>query len=244
MTEEFKSAILAHNENWQADLEKVTDLVLKDRPTKPVDVAFFFGRSWFDAEKQGVYQLTVDLYKQGLIKKIAIYGSEGQRFNETGPEMLEPYDHLQINRLNRSVAPPKGFAKARFIKMGIPEEDIILTTLPDPTKNNTIEESKGFLQASKEYRWTSAVVIANQHQLLREILGLIALMDRKSEHMDIYSAAPANPDWQRKVRGAQGEHHAPRKDHVLLEIQRIKTYQEKGDLASFERYFDYLKSRR
>lgn len=220
-------------------------MVLSDRPTHPVDAALFFGRSWFDAEKSGVYQLMVDLYSTGRVKNIAVYGNEGQRYGEKDPAMLKPSDKFPKERRKRMAAPAREIAKARLVRMGIPDENVILTQIPDPDKNNTLEESMGFFIAARDLGWTSAVAVANPHQLLREMLGLIQIMDKQPEdYLDIYSAAPTNTDWERKVRGAQGEHFAPRKEHILLEMDRIKKYQGAGDLASFERYFDYLRNRR
>lgn len=238
-------SVNAKEREWWSACNKATEMVLSDRPTKPVDAALFFGRSWFDAERWGIYQLAVDFYKAGLVKNIAVYGNEGQRYGETDPAMLEPSDRFPKARRAKMVAPAREIARARLIKMGVPDKNIILTQIPDEDKNNTLEESMGFFIKAKERDWKSTVAVANPHQLLREMLGLIQIMDQHPEYyLDIYSAAPTNTDWERKVRGAQGEHFASRKEHIMLEINRIKNYQERGNLASFERYFDYLKGRR
>lgn len=229
---------------WGLACNKATTRVLNDQPTKLVDAALFFGRSWFDAERGGVYQLAVDLHQSGLVKKIAIYGNEGQKFGETDPAMLAPGSTFPKERRARMIAPAREIAKARLVRMGVPVKDIILTEILDPEGNNTPAESMGFLIAAKDQGWTSAVAVANPHQLLREMLGLIQIMDKHPEYyLNIYSAAPANTDWERKVRGAQGEHFAPRKEHIKREIKRIKDYQLNGDLISFDRYFDYLDNR-
>lgn len=237
-------ALIERERAYNSQFLKAKTMVLSDRPTEPVDTAFFFGRSWHDAERWGVYQLATDLYQGGLVKKIVIYGNEGQRFGEKDPEMLRSSDIFPKDRRANMVAPSREIAKARFVRMGVPDEDVILTQIPDPERNNTVEESMGFLIAAKDQGWTSAVVVANPHQLLREMLGLIALMDKQPGNLlDVYSAAPTSTDWGRRVRGAQGEHFAPREEHILLEDQRIGKYQHTGDLVSFERYFDYLRSR-
>lgn len=243
----FQTAIegaTGKEKEWGLACNKATTRVLNDQPTNPVDAALFFGRSWFDAERGGIYQLAVDLHQSGLVKKIAIYGNEGQKFGETDPAMLAPGSTFPKERRARMVAPAREIAKVRLIRMGVPVEDIILTQIPDPYKNNTIEEGLGFFIAAKSLGWTSVVAIANPHQLLREMLGLIQIMDKHpGYYLNIYSAAPANTDWERKGRGAQGEHFAPRKEHIKREIKRIKEYQLKGDLVSFDRYFDYLDNR-
>lgn len=40
---------------WQLACKKSLALVLNDKPTKPVGAALFFGRSWLDVEREGVY---------------------------------------------------------------------------------------------------------------------------------------------------------------------------------------------
>ncbi|MBI2337771.1 hypothetical protein HYU95_01175 [Candidatus Daviesbacteria bacterium] len=226
---------------WWQDCIKAQAMVLSDRPTKPVDAALFFGRAWHDAEKTGVYQLMVDFYNKGWVKNVAVYGNEGQKFGEKDPAMLEPNNLFPKERRKKMVGPAREIARARLIRMGIPDEHIILTQIPDPSVNNTLAESMGFFITAKDQGWESAVVIANPHQLLREMLGLVQIMDKEPEYcLNIYSAAPTSTDWKRRVRGAQGEHFAPREEHIALETNRIRTYQQTGDLASFDRYFEYI----
>lgn len=250
---------------WLLDFNEATKVALNDTPSRPVDMAFFFGRSWFDAE--AVYPLLVDLYIKGLVKNIAIYGNEGQPFfgkkekplSEEDEVMLKPSDKFPLSRLRKTVAPPREMARNRLIRMikaakpDIKDEElkehVVLTEIPDPEQNNTIQESLGFLRTAKRRRWKSGVVVANQHQLLREMLGLIKLMDGGEEYMDIWSLA-STPNWEKKVRGAQGEHFGPREEHILLEMGRVRTYQKPkndgspGDLASIERYHEYRRNRR
>lgn len=69
-------------------------------------------------------------------------------------------------------------------------------------------------------------------------------MDEQPEYyLDIYSAAPTSTNWERIVQGAQGEHRAPREEHIDLERDRVRRYQKTGDLVSFERYFEYRNNR-
>ncbi|QQG40414.1 MAG: hypothetical protein HYV37_02475 [Candidatus Levyibacteriota bacterium] len=204
-------------------------MVLNDRPTEPVDAALFFGRSWFDAEKTGVYQLMKDFYDQGMIKYIVLYGGDGQKFGETVPDVA---------------APGKRFARDRLVKMGVPNESILDSELEDQTENNTLEEGRGMLNLVRSRGWSRVVAVANEHQLLRATLGLIPMINNsEGEQIDLWTAAPHDTNWNKRVRGAQGEHFGPRSDHIILENNRVRQYQEKGDLASFERYHAYIQNR-
>lgn len=125
---------VGEEKNWLLAFNKATTMVLNDRPSKPVDAAFFFGRSWFDAERKGIYQLLVDMYQVGLVRNIAIYGNEGQRFGEKDPAMLEPSTVFPQGWRKKMIAPAREIARARLIRMGVPEEHAILTQIPDPVK--------------------------------------------------------------------------------------------------------------
>ena len=213
---------------YYSQFRKAQWKVLNDRPPKPIDVALFFGRSWLDAEKTGVYQLMKDFYDQEMITGIVLYGSDGQRFGETVPDV---------------VGPGKRFARDRLVKMGIPNDNIFDSELEDPAKNNTLEEGRAMLNLVKARGWNQAVAIASAHQLLRATLGLVKIVHNQSTPIDLWTAAPLNPDWNRLVKGAQGEHLGPRSEHILLEYNRIGPYQKKGNLASFEEYLTYTKNR-
>lgn len=214
---------------YHSQFLEAQEKVLNDRPTEPVDAALFFGRSWFDAEKWGVYQLMKDLYGQGMIKYIVLYGSDGQKFGETVPDV---------------VGPGKRFARDRLVKMGVPNKSILDSELEDPIKNNTLEEGKGMINLVKARGWKRVVAVANAHQLLRATLGLVQIIDdQEGTPIDLWTAAPSDTDWKRRVRGAQGEHFGPRSDHITLENNRIPIYQKNGDIASFEKYFAYIQNR-
>ncbi len=219
------------NELWWTELEAVTNRLWNDKPTKPVDAVLFGGRSWHDAQKEVLYRLAKDLYKQGMAKYIALYGGEGQRFGTAAPVNV--------------VAPIKALARARFIKMGVPNEDIIDSDLPDVTKNNTLEEGRGFLKLAEKEGWKRLVFVANPHQVLRMMLGLVKDINERGLDTDIYVATPT-PDkfnWWRDVRGSQGIEKKPVYEHIQDEVDRIFHYQRQGDLSSFAELNKYLSQR-
>jgi hypothetical protein len=53
-------------------LLNATEKLTHDRPTEPVDAVFFFGRSFFDAERRGLFQLAVDYINDGRAGYIVI----------------------------------------------------------------------------------------------------------------------------------------------------------------------------
>ncbi len=223
MTEEFKSSELTQDEKWSQDLDKVTDLLWKDRPKESVDVLYFFGRSFFDAHKGGLYKIAVELYKQKIVKKIIIPGTEGERLDEATPRVAHPGKTLMKNRL---------------VKMGIDEDDVVFSEPGYHTK----AEGDAFLRYSVEHNLHRALVLTNPHQITRAMLGLIKTIDDNSLPVDVYAVTP-NPskfDWQRRVKGSQGMERKKAFEHIQDEIDRIKLYQNKGDLATFDEALSYM----
>lgn len=227
MGEEFKSEVVpTENEKWWSDLDKVTDMLWRDEPKEPVDILYFFGRSYFDASKKELYQMAVDLYKEKKIKKIIIPGTEGERLGGITP---------------REAHPGKTLMKNRFVEMGVDEEDVVFS---EPGYH-TRQEGDAFLKYSIGENLHSAIALANPHQITRAMLGLIKAINDGNLSIDIYALTP-NPnrfDWEKSVKGSQGLERKPRHMHIQDEIDRIKLYQEKGDLAHFDEALSYMARR-
>lgn len=226
MEGEFKPSEFTQDEKWWSDLDKITDLYWKDRPTEPVDILYFFGRSYLDASKEALYQMAVDLYKQKMVKKIIVPGTEGERLGGIIPRESQPGKTLMKNRL---------------VKMGVDEDDVVFNEPGYHTK----AEGDAFLRYSAEHNLNRVVVLTNPHQITRAMLGLIKTIDDKDLPIDVYAVTP-NPsrfDWQRRVKGSQGLERKPRYMHIQDEIDRIKLYQDKGDLASFDEALSYMARR-
>jgi uncharacterized SAM-binding protein YcdF (DUF218 family) len=88
----------------------------------------------------------VDLYKEGKIKKILISSASGRLFEREQNEsrILKPY----------------------LIRIGIPEQDIIIDTLSDNTRQNALESKKVL---SKEYPGGKYLLITSAIHMRRAI---------------------------------------------------------------------------
>lgn len=214
------------DEKWWLDLEKAYNLLCKDKPTEPCDILYFFGRSYFDAPKHGFYQIGVDLYNQGVVKKIIVPGTEGERFGETTSGMAHP---------------GKTFMKKRLVRMGVADKNVVFSK----PGFNTKEEGDAFLDYSTQNNLYRVISLTNPHQIVRAMLGLVRTINNNHSSIDVYAAVP-DPnhfDWGRMVKGSQGQKFEPVFKHFYEELSRISLYQQKGDLASFEELFNYLNTR-
>lgn len=66
---------------------------------------------------------------------------------------------------------------------------------------------------------------------------------REYSELLVYSYPGVSQPWQNIVIHSQGHLQSSRKDLIRSELERITTYQRKGDLASFNEVLEYLDGR-
>ena len=74
-------------------------------------------------------------------------------------------------------------------------------------------------------------------------MTVVTVTLREYLQLRIYSYPPATMSWQGKVLYSQGTLRAKRSELIYAEWERVDTYQQKGDLASFESVLAYLNGR-
>ncbi len=112
-----------------------------------------------------------------------------------------------------------------------------------PPALHTKAENDVFLEYCKEHQYQPAYVVTQPHQIVRTMLGFVRSMRDKNFWMNMYASVPLGIAWWQEAYGPQGEKKLTRFDHMWEELRRIPQYQAKGDLATFEELFDYLKKR-
>lgn len=202
------------------DINRATLMVLSNYPPKPVDVLFFYGRSFGD--ETDLFELAASLYHEEIVSHIAIVNTEGQKFGSTAPFEA----HIGKTEFRR-----------RLRDLGVPDQKIVEPREPG---YHTRQETDAFMQLAREMAWTSSVSLSQPHQVLRIVLGTIKAAELTRYAVEIYSVYPKSTSWQGKVKGSQGAELKRRIDHADDELERIPIYQSKGDIASFEELYNYL----
>lgn len=202
---------------------QATVMVLSGQPRKPVDALLFHNRSFGDYT--GLFEMAEEMLRRGRVRFIAVTKNEGERYGSTVPFEANPGKTWCINNL---------------LTQGIPTENIIF---PNTMAFHARQENDAFLELSKQMEWRSGVILAQPHQLLRAMLGMVQAMNLGGYQMEIYTAAPVSTPWQQVVSGNQGLESKPRIDHIQDEWERVRRYQDLGNLATFGQLFDYLKAR-
>lgn len=213
------------NNEALSDLEvfKATLMVLSDSPTKPVDTLFFHGRSYRDDD--GLFEIAGNMYQKKSIGTVTIANNEGERYGSEIP--------FESN-------PGKTEYRKRLLGQGVLAQDIVC---PSRGAYNTIEESRTFIELAKLRGWRDAVILTQPHQALRAMLGTINVMKTEGYQMYVAVVVPRRTDWGKVVRGSQGIESKSRAEHIKDELDRIRRYQEKGDLSSFSELYEYLRIR-
>lgn len=204
-------------------LYQATVRMLSSAPRSPIDAIFFHNRSYED--DTGLLNIAEKSIKIGSARFIAVTNNEGERFGSDVPFEANPGKTEYIRRL---------------LTLGIPEERIIIPTLK---AYHTRQENTAFLILAKERRWTTGAILTQPHQALRTMLGAIQAMEEVGYQIYLYTLTPGYTPWHEVVMGNQGVAAKPRWQHIEDEYNRILTYQETGELASFDNLLTYLDTR-
>lgn len=189
-------------------------MVLSDWPRHKTDTVFFHSRG--NCDYDGLFGLAYHLKVTGQAKFIAINGFDGF------PN-----------------APGKAYSLQMLEGMNVERFSIFLS---EPSLN-TKEESNTFVKLSQKNNWKSAIIITQPHQLLRAFLGAVKSIETQEYPMRLYAARPLITNWWKNVFGSQGTENKERFGHIPDELKRITIYQEKGDLCTFEEFFEYMRNR-
>lgn len=219
------------------DLYRATCMLLTDPLPVNVDAIFFHARAHGDCDQ--LFELVADYCHQYNFPYVFINGGDGSHRNGIVPHEAWPGAVWWKNQL---------------IAMGcVNARDIIFTQ----SAFNTKEENDYFLEAARERKLKSAMMVAQPHQLLRSFLGLLKSMSDANYWMRVYAVSPkfmtTNSWWQEvyypsamltpQELSPPEERYRPRFDLAGNEAAKIPVYQEKSDLATFEELFSYLRQR-
>lgn len=206
----------------EKELYAVTCMALSDWPKEKVDAIFFHGRGEDDFD--GLFELAEKIWRESYAR-IVINGFDGSQ---------------EAKNRGGYLAPDSKFYLVRLIELGVFSGDIVITK----PCFNTNEENDAFVKLAKEKGWKSAVMIGQPHQVSREFLGAIQSMKKFNYAMRMYSAYPKSVFWFKEVfANISIDKKKQRFDFISEEFERIFRYQEKGDLCTFEEFFEYMRNR-
>jgi len=133
--------------------------------------------------------------------------------------------------------------RKRLREFGLSEEQIACIPIAGADSLNTLIESQALVRFFRDRGFRSLVVVSPPFHQLRAFMTAVTVALNLYPELSIYSYPGATLSWLSSVTHSQGTLKAQRRQLIQDELNRIQTYQIKGDLASFEDVLNYLNRR-
>jgi hypothetical protein len=135
--------------------------------------------------------------------------------------------------------------KQEFDKLGI-KEPVLEPVSPVPADTDilhTFIEAQSVVRHALQHNYKRLIVTAAPFQQPRAFMTAVTLALREYPGLYLYSLPGQPLPWQEEVTHSQGEVQGTRAELITGEMDRIKAYYAKGDLASVNEVLDYLNRR-
>ncbi len=126
---------------------------------------------------------------------------------------------------------------------GIHQEQIKGVEIGETSSINTLIESEALIRFALRHKYRSITVVAPPFQQLRAFMTAVTVALRMYPQLRIYSYPAIAMPWQEEIIHSQGTLKAIPSKLIHAELERIDTYQKKGDLSLFEPVLAYLNQR-
>lgn len=199
-------------------VELLTRVLCDSLPEAPTDGVYLYCQT--KNNQQVVFQAAVTLFDQLLSAKVLVLHSSAK----CGYPGYSQWNEL-LHECGFSTAQIEGVTISRTATL------------------NTLIESEALVRFVKQRRYRSIFVVAPPFQQLRAFMTAVTVALREYPQLRIYSYPPTAMSWQGEVLHSQGTLRDKRSELIYAEWERIGTYQQKGDLASFESVLAYLNGR-
>lgn len=188
------------------------------RPNETTDGVYLFGQT--EDNQDSVFLGAQHLLNQALIRKIYI--------SQTGAKSGYP-----------------GFEtwRAQLLALQIEPKQLQGVEIEDTPTLNTLVEAQALIKFAKRQGLTSLYVMAAPFHQIRAFMTAITVALGEYPTLKIYSQPGAALPWHQEVSHSQGTLIAKRSDLIKGELERIETYQRKGDLAGPADVLNYINRR-
>ncbi|MFD2245604.1 YdcF family protein [Pontibacter ruber] len=189
-------------------------------PATPADALFLFGQT---ADNQhAVFAVAQQVLQNNQAGKVMCLGTEAM-----------------------SGYPGYASWKEEFATRGI-GEGVLEPVAPVPADTDilhTFIEAQSAIRHARERGYKTLIVTAAAFQQPRALMTAVTLALREYPNLYIYSLPGRPLPWQEEVTHSQGEVTGTRAELIAGEMDRMKQYYAKGDLASVDEVLDYLNRR-
>ncbi|WP_187263844.1 YdcF family protein [Pontibacter beigongshangensis] len=135
--------------------------------------------------------------------------------------------------------------REKLLDQGIPDDSLVpVPPVPRDTGIlHTLIEAQSVVALARERRFKSLVVTAAPFQQPRAFMTAVTVALQQYPALRIYSCPGQAMPWQEEVVHSQGTVSGTRAALIAGEVERIRLYQAKGDLASVPDVLQYLNRR-
>lgn len=190
-------------------------------PPEPVDGLFLFGQT--EDNQKAAFSTACSMLERNLVERILFLGTEP----------ISGYPGYDV--WSRGLK-----------KLGV-AESMLEAVPPYPADTDilhTFIEAGSVARYAKEKGYESLIVTASPFQQPRAFMAAVTAGLRVYPELRLYSLPGKPMPWQEEVVHSQGEVQNTRAGLIAGEMDRIRKYHAKGDLASVAEVLDYLNRRK
>lgn len=138
-----------------------------------------------------------------------------------------------------------GFAawKSHLMQQRVPEKSIVGVPIPPVPVLHTLVEAEAVVSYAKERQFQHLCISAAPFHQPRAFMTAVTAALRLYPELKLYSQPGIPLPWLEEAVHSQGKTKGTRRQLIGSEMERIDTYQQKGDLASLETVRAYLDKR-
>jgi len=206
---------------WGAMIEELIIRTLCDTlPEEPADALFLFGQT--EDNQESAFAVARHLLQQQRVKKVL--------FLHTGPISGWPgFDNWKEALLNSGM-----------------EEELLEPVPPVPADTDILHtgiEAESVVAHAREQQYKRLIVTAAPFQQPRAFMAAVTAAQQSYPELYLYSHPGKAMPWKEEVTHSQGKVQDERAGLISGELERIREYHAKGDLASVEEVIAYLNKR-
>ncbi|WP_242928621.1 YdcF family protein [Pontibacter vulgaris] len=189
-------------------------------PRTPVDAVFLFGQT--EDNEHAAFVAARLLVESKLTGKVLCLGTKAM----SGYPGYESW-------------------KQEIAKLGIlePVLEPVAPIPPDTELLHTFIEAQSMVRHAQKQQYKRIIVTAAPFQQPRAFMTAVTMALREYPDLYLYSLPGQPLPWQEEVTHSQGQVQGTRAELIEGEMDRIKKYYAKGDLASVDEVLDYLNRR-
>ncbi|MCC9165732.1 YdcF family protein [Pontibacter harenae] len=201
-------------------IEELIIRTLCDTLPSSADGVFLFGQTADNQE--AVFEMAKELVEQKLTDKVMFLG--------TKPMSGYP-----------------GFENWKRALKGAGLKETAITAIPpvpsDTDLLHTRIEAESVVSFAKAEGYRKLIVVASPFQQTRAFMAAVTATQKLYPQLQLYSLAGKAMSWSEEVKHSQGKVQGTRAGLIAGEMERIKKYHAKGDLASVAEVLEYLNKR-